>query len=127
MGLKKIINTSNKPYEFTWDGGHYGPYMPGQIVELPDNVANHAIKRSVVLDDTGGVLDFQMQELSAVSREKVKEIAMFECPFVASGMCNEPASKTSDELWAHLIKAHRDLVPENLKGSNSQTATRATK
>jgi len=112
LSTLKIINTSNKPYEFTWDGGHYGPIMPGQIVEYPEAMARHAIKRSVVLHQTGeeigGIDYFQIEELNAVSREKVQEIAMFDCPFVASGICNAAPLKTVEDLGAHLA-THKNL------------------
>ena len=112
----KLINTSNKPYEFTWDGGHYGPYKPGQIVDLPDDMAHHALRKSAILEQqgemVGEVIGFQMEMLDGVSREKVKEIASFDCPYTNMGLCTARQFKTPAELKAHLL-THPEFAPES--------------
>jgi hypothetical protein len=111
----KIINTSNKPYEFTWDGGHYGPIQPGEIKDYPDPIAYHAIKRSVVYfhggEQDGEISHFQMEMLDAVDKSKVSDIALYECPFIASNQCDAKPFKSADDLRAHL-ESHWELIPE---------------
>lgn len=126
----KIINTSNEPYEFTYDGGHYGPIIPGQIVDYPDAMAHHAIKRSVVMFDgddeqCGNPNYYRMQPLNEVDPKKVKEIAVFECPFRNTG-CNIGPLKSMDELQAHL-NSHFDFEMPDSKRQQSMASSRATK
>jgi len=109
------MNTSNKPYEFTWDGGHYGPIMPGQIVDYPDDMANHCMKRSTVLFQDGDMMGdidyYQMVPLDSVDPKKVRDNALYECPLVASGQCNAKSFASMAELKAHL-DGHWELLPE---------------
>jgi len=111
----KIMNTSNKPFEFTWDGSPFGPIKPGEIVDYPDPVANHAVKRSAVLfqegDQSGDIDYFQMEYLHNVDKKKIVETALYECPLKASGQCDEKAFNTMAELKAHM-DTHWELLPE---------------
>ena len=126
----KIMNTSNKPYEFTWDGGHYGPYAPGAILDLPDEIANHAVKRSAVLfqegDMSGDIAYYQMEYLHNVDRKKVNEISLYDCPLKASGQCDEKAFSTMAELKAHM-DTHWELLPEANQAKGKQGALPSTK
>jgi hypothetical protein len=107
----KIINTDSKPYEWTFNGCTYGPLAPGQIGEFPDEVAIHAVKRGVVLDETGDFVRYRCEFLDSVSREKVKEIAQYECPYKLTNECNAAAFKNEKELQAHM-KSHWELSEE---------------
>ena len=107
----KIINTSDKPFRFTFDACNFGPYLPGQVVDLPEDVAAHAIRRSIVLDDAGDFVAYRMEPLSSVDPNRVKDIALIECPFIALNQCNAASFKSADELKAHL-ESHWEFGPE---------------
>jgi hypothetical protein len=99
----KVINNSDKPYEFTFDGGNYGPFAPGEIIDLPAEIANHAVKRSAVVDpDFGDVIDHRMAYLHELTQEQIQKIAVYECPFVMTNQCKVSAFKSSDELRVHM-------------------------
>jgi hypothetical protein len=99
----KIINVSDKPYEFTFDSGIYGPINPGEIVEYPAEIAAHAIKRSEMVDpDFGEIIGYRMAYLDSVDPNKVKEIVTYPCPFIASNQCNAKPFKNTEELRLHL-------------------------
>jgi hypothetical protein len=99
----KIINKSDKPFDFTFDSGNYGPYLPGEVVDLPDEIAAHAVKRSEILDpDFGDTIGFQMSYLSDLSQEEIRKHVLYPCPFIQSNQCNAKSFKTPDELRAHL-------------------------
>jgi hypothetical protein len=106
----RIINTSNKPYEFTYDGGHYGPYKPGEIVELDEVMGHFALKKSAVLiqdpEDPGvGEIDhYQMEPVENVAKDKIRGMVTYTCPLVQSGQCDAKPFKSLGEL-----KAHQDL------------------
>ena len=84
---------------------------PGQILDLPEEVAAHAVKRSVVLDDTGDFIRHKVDFLANVDQSKVKEIALYECPFAASGQCDARPFKSAKDLKAHL-EGHWELSPD---------------
>jgi hypothetical protein len=104
----KIINTSDKPFEWTFNGEIYGPIKPGQVMDLPDEIALHGIKRSVVLDDIGNVESYRVEHLEAVGQKRIKEIALYECPFVANGLCDAKSFKSVGDLQAHM-ESHWEL------------------
>ncbi len=102
----KIINTSNKPYEFTYNGEHWGPYKPGEIVEFPDEMAIFALHKSAVLDQdpdsmsVGEVIGYQMQDLGSVAKDKIREIVTYECSLVRNGLCDAKPFKRMADLQA---------------------------
>lgn len=101
----KIINVSNKPYEWTFDSANYGPIMPGQIVDLPSEVAHHAIRRSEErkydeFDEE--VISFRVQAVAAVDKSKLVKIVTYECPFSATGQCSDTRFESMDALRAHM-------------------------
>ncbi|HCV42400.1 MAG TPA: hypothetical protein DGH68_02880 [Bacteroidetes bacterium] len=100
----RVVNVDDKPYEFCFDAQVFGPYAPGTIVDLPDAVAAHAIKRSVVLDDEGVFVRAKMEYLNDMKAdpERYKAIITYDCPFVASEQCNMKGFKNLDELRTHL-------------------------
>jgi len=107
----KIINTSDKPFEWTFNGEIFGPLAPGQIADFPNEVALHAIKRGVVLDDTGDFIKYRVESLDSVSNEKIRDIAQYECPFAVTNQCDAKPFKNVKDLKAHL-ESHWELSPE---------------
>lgn len=103
----KIVNRSNEPYEFTFDGGNYGPLMPNEVVDYPEEIALHAIKRSAQFDDDGeGILmGYRVEQMtgSDVKRSELK----VRCPYVQTGECAQPPMNQADlriHLESHWIK-----------------------
>lgn len=102
--MTRIVNTSNEPFEFQFDGVVYGPYAKGDPVDLPWEVAMHGIKRSQYLDGMGNPLGFRMSLLEEAKLDPKfsKEILVYECPLVRAGECTAKAFKSVDALRAHM-------------------------
>lgn len=98
----KVINVSKMPFEFTWDAMNFGPIMPGEVVEYPDDVGMHCIRKSVVLDDEGNVEAYRMESLSGMSAERIRQVATYPCPFAATGQCDAKPFVDIESLKAHL-------------------------
>jgi hypothetical protein len=107
----KIINVDDKPFEWTYGGEIFGPLAPGQVADFPDTVALHAIKRGVVLDGEGDFVKHRVEALDSVGRDRIKEIAMYECPFALTNQCDAKPFKNAVDLKAHL-ESHWELSPE---------------
>jgi hypothetical protein len=124
------MNTSNKKFEFTYDGGHYGPYIPGQIIDMPDGMAHHALRKSAILEqdqdapNVGEIIGYQMEPLENVAKDKVKELATYTCPFVASNLCDAKPFKAMNDLKAHL-ESHWELAPEAVVANRPATVSPA--
>jgi hypothetical protein len=113
--VTRIINTSSQPYEWTFDSANYGPIQPGEIVDLPQEIAAHAVKRSVVLDpDLGDEVSFRVAFLDSLDKEIVKKIASYNCPFAVTGQCHSKPFKTVDDLRLHL-ESHWEATAETAK------------
>lgn len=97
----KIVNTSDKEYEFTYDSMIFGPYAPGEIVDLPDDIARHAIRRSAVNDDAGQHVEYRVSPIGAVDRKRLREMAVIPCPYADIEGC-KAVFKAKDDLRAHL-------------------------
>lgn len=103
----KITNVSDKPYEWTWDGGIYGPIQPGETVDLPDALAKHAITRGVVTDDaTGEVIEYKVMPTDKVPQAQLREIAQYTCPLAFNGLCSAKPFRSVEEISAHMLKDH---------------------
>lgn len=100
----RIVNTSDLPFEFSFDSVVYGPYQPGKIIDLPYEVANHGIKRSQMLDEMGNVLGFRMQTLEEAKSDpqKFADLLVYTCPFSLSDQCNAAPFKNVDDLRKHM-------------------------
>ena len=99
---RRIINTSNEDYWFTYDGGNFGPLKPGQIAEYEDWVAHHAIKRAAILDpELGDPIGSKVQYLEDVDPATVLQLITFECPMAQLGQC-KLRFKTMTELTKHM-------------------------
>jgi hypothetical protein len=109
----RIVNTSDRPFEFSFDSVVYGPYQPGTIIDLPHEVATHGIKRSQELDEMGNVLGFRMQSIEEAKSdpEKFKNLLVYNCPFGMSDQCNAKPFKSVDELKKHM-ETHWAKAPE---------------
>ena len=107
--MQKIINVSQEPYEFTFDGGHYGPMKPGEIMDLPDEIAAHAIRRSEAIDpDFGTVVGYRAEYLNDVARDKdrIKQLATYPCPYAHTAQCSAEPFRKPEDLKAHMESAH---------------------
>lgn len=98
----KIINVSDKPYEWTFDSCNYGPLNPGEILDLSYENAVHAVKRSFIMDDEGMPMGQRVQFLDSVDKSLVSEIVTYICPMVHSGQCNAKPFPSMDALRAHI-------------------------
>lgn len=107
----KIINVDDKPFDWTFAGDQYGPIAPGQIMDLPDEVAMHAVRRSVVHDDVGEFVRHRVELLSSVDRDTIRRTALIECPYKLANQCDAAPFKSEAELKAHL-EGHWELSPE---------------
>jgi hypothetical protein len=115
----RIVNTSDMPFEYSFNSVVYGPYAPGVIVDLPYEVAEHGIKRSVVLDDVGNPTEYRMKtiEEAKADPEKFQNMLQYACPFTFSDQCTAKPFKSVDDLRKHLEvhwAAKSDVVEENL-------------
>lgn len=104
----KIINTHDKPFEFSFDSIPFGPYAPGEIVELDANIAEHGIKRSWIRDNEGMPVRKRLEYLADVQKDPTRLGALpqvYHCPFGDRG-CSSRPFKSIDELKAHLEESH---------------------
>lgn len=112
----KVVNTSKKPFEFTFDSGNYGPFKPGEVVDLPDDVARHGIRRSMltVLDDSDEFqTSYRLEPLDSLDKDRRSDTAIYACALVAINECNAPNFKTVDELMTHL-RTHQAQMKSKL-------------
>lgn len=100
------MNLDSKPFDWTFNGEQWGPIAPGQVMDLPDEVAAHAIKRSILLDPNGDFERYRIDYLGNVPAERIKEIAMYDCPYALTGQCTAKPFKTDSDLRAHLESNH---------------------
>lgn len=100
----RIVNTGEKPYEWTFDGKVFGPILPGEVKDFPDEVANHAIIRSAVRDEMGNAIDYTVKTLGEAKQnpEQFAKIVTYVCPFVESEQCKAPPFHDLDALRAHM-------------------------
>lgn len=102
--MTRIVNTSKEVFEFQFNGQVFGPYAPGEPVDLPYEVAMHGIKRSQYLDEMGNPLGFRMALLDEAKLDPqiAKRLLVYECPMVKAGECSAKPFKSVDELRAHM-------------------------
>jgi hypothetical protein len=102
--MKRIVNVSNAPFEFTFNSCVYGPYAPGQVVELPYAIAEHGVKRGMIVDDMGNFVGNRCEFLDDLQndQERMKSILMYECPLAVSHQCAAASFRNLDELRAHM-------------------------
>lgn len=111
MANAKIINVSDKPFEWTFDSGNYGPLRPGEVMEVSADVAAHAIKRSEIIDpDFGDSLGFAIAYVGALDKEAIKKIAKYPCPLSITNQCNAAPFKSLDDLKVHM-ESHWGKAP----------------
>jgi len=111
----KLINHTEKPFEYTWDSMHF-VVQPGQIIDLPDYQAAIVLKQAGLLDTTNmGILrpgeeggegiptgESRLRVLSEMDTEAVKAMLRFECPYKGAELCKDGPFRTMEELRAHL-------------------------
>lgn len=73
-------------------------------MDLPQEVAEQAIKRSAVTDDEGNIEAFRVEPLEKVKKnsEWLQAVATYPCPFSATGQCDAAPFKDINELRVHL-------------------------
>jgi hypothetical protein len=83
---------------------NFGPLKPGEIMDLPLECAEHAHKRSTVIDDEGNIETFRVELLDSVKAnpEWLKKIATYPCPFASTGQCDVSPFHDLKLLRAHL-------------------------
>jgi hypothetical protein len=110
----KIVNTSEKPFEFTFDSCNYGPIPPGGVVDLPEDVANHALRRSLIIDPLDGApMGYRLEPLDALNKDRRQGLAIYVCPLVAINECHAPSMSTVDELMSHMQR-HQSPAGKNM-------------
>ena len=113
----RIVNTSDTPFEWSFNSVVYGPYPPGKIIDLPYEVAEHGIKRSQTLDEMGNPMGFRMQTLEEAKAdpEKLQNLLIYQCPFTLSDQCTAKPFKNVDDLRKHM-ETHwaKDAVEESI-------------
>lgn len=104
----KIVIVSDKPFEFTFNSTIYGPFEHGQIVDLPDEVALHGIKRSIVVDEEGNYIGQGVKTLDEVRGDSgaLEKIIKYDCPLALSEQCNSKGFANLDDLRAHMEQVH---------------------
>jgi len=133
----RVVNTSDKPFEFMFNATSFGPYQPGQIVDLPDEVALHGIKRSTMYDsESGGYLGQKLEPLDAVKVDpmRMQQLITYDCPLAESDQCNAKGFKSLDDLRVHMEQAHwgkpevddplAPIVPASTKASNASASSK---
>ncbi len=110
----RVINVMKQPYEFTFDSCQYGPILPGQVVDLPAEVALHAIKRSVILDEEGEIIGFKIKDVAEVGQDELKEIALYPCPMEQVGRCKAKPFKSYADLMRHM-ETHAEASEKTLR------------
>lgn len=99
----KIVNVGNVPYFWTYDGFNQGPLQPGEVVELDEPMALHAIKRSQILEpETGELLGYSVRDAADVDPGTFK----IRCPFSVTENCKAQPFSTTVDLLAHIEKEH---------------------
>lgn len=109
MSNLKVVNVSDKPFEFLFNAVVY-VVPPGKPVELPYEIAMHGIKKSVFYDpqDDNVLLGHKLELLDTVKSDAQAMAALmkYECPFTASDQCNAGLFDSIDDLRAHLESVH---------------------
>ena len=127
--MTRIVNISDKPYEFQFDGVVYGPYNPGDpSPNLPHNVAEHGIKRSQINDDMGVTIGFRAAFLdeAKANPDTAKNLRLYECPLVAAGDCNAGRFRTVDELRGHMETHWAATQPDDLLTKSEAAALKTS-
>jgi hypothetical protein len=108
----KIVNTSSEPFEFMFNAASYGPYKAGEIIDLPDEVALHGIKRSTMLDEEGAYIGQKLEPLDSIKidPDRLQKIITYDCPMSDSDQCNAKGFRTLDDLRVHMEQAHGWMV-----------------
>lgn len=94
----RVVNTGKKPFECMWDAKPVGPLNPGDVTEMPEWLATHAIRKSAFLDPVTGQQDFYLKIASEVDPKTFR----YSCPMSKMGMCNATSFATLRELQEHI-------------------------
>ncbi len=106
MATLKIVNVSDKPFEFTFNGLNWPAIPPGGMAEYPEDMARHALRKSEIMDDVGMPAGRRLEVLSVATqteKDRMNKILVFTCPFQEIDNCKEQPM-TREQLVAHLGK-----------------------
>jgi hypothetical protein len=110
----RVVNTGKKPFEFMWDGKMFPALNPGDVTEMPEWLANHAIKKSAFLDPNTGMQDTYLKIAAQVDPKSFR----YSCPMSKMGLCDATSFASLRELQDH-ISVHEQ---ERAKKSASSRA-----
>ena len=95
----KVVNVSDKPYEVMFDAKVVATMLPNEVYEFDDRVAEHAIRKSAVLDDEGQEVDFRVKRIDEVDSKSLR----LRCPLVEIGECKMKGTFSNlRELQEHM-------------------------
>lgn len=100
----RVVNVSDKPFEWTWDSGIYGPLKPGEVIEVSDPCGAHGVNASQVKDEFGqdtGI--FRLKPVNVVKGTAAFE-AMVKYPCSICG--KEGGVFGKDDLERHMMETH---------------------
>jgi len=101
-----------------WD---YGPLRPGEVGDYPEEIAHHAIRRSVVLDEDGEFIKYRVEPLGSVDKTRLRQIAVYHCSLVETGECDHAPFAKLDDLRTHMEVHFGPPTPIAGVGSQKQT------
>jgi hypothetical protein len=94
----RVVNTGKKPFEFMWDGKMFPALKPGDVVEMEEWLASHAIRKSQFLNpDTG-----KMETCLKIASEVDPKTFRYACPMARMGLCNAESFSTLKDLQDHI-------------------------
>lgn len=126
----RVVNTSDKPVEFMFNSTSFGPYKPGEIIDLPDEVALHGIKRCTKEDEFGIFIGQSLEPLDQVKVDpgRLQALITYDCPMAMSDQCNAKGFKNLDDLRVHLEQVHwgKPEIEDPLAPASSQKTASAS-
>jgi hypothetical protein len=94
----RVVNTGKKPFEFMYDGKMFPELRPGDVTEMPEWLASHAIRKSQFFNSDTGEMDFYLKVASEVDPKTFR----YSCPMSRMGMCDSGSFATLKELQDHI-------------------------
>lgn len=107
----KVVNDSEKDFEF-WFNGKPHVMKSGQVYDYRQDVAEHAMKKSMEIDEfaePGRTIVVPLE--TAKGRGHFKDYANLTCPYVNLDECDHAPFVTSAQLTKHVAEKH-STAPE---------------
>lgn len=115
----KVVNDSDKPFEFFFDGKPH-VMAPGEICDYRADIAQHAMRKSLEIDDEALPIRRQVIPLEEAKQSgRLKDYANLVCPFVKLDECSHAPFVRAEDLTRHVAEFHRD--PELEKSAEGTT------